>query len=90
MTFLPSRRAPRLVAALAGVALSALALSACASGSTSAGGSSASADGAEGYGDITLQLSWILNEEFAEEWHRELQRGMCVVLRQFNVSPDRS
>ena len=26
----------------------------------------------------------------AEEWHRELQRGMCVVLRQFNVSPNRS
>ncbi len=68
MTFLPSRRAPRLVAALAGVALSALALSACASGSTSAGGSSASADGAAGYGDITLQLSWILNEEFAGEY----------------------
>ncbi|MFS0732083.1 ABC transporter substrate-binding protein [Microbacterium sp. 1P10UB] len=68
MTFLSSRRAPRLVAALAGVALSALALSACASGSTSAGGSSASADGAEGYGDITLQLSWILNEEFAGEY----------------------
>ncbi|WZH37763.1 MAG: ABC transporter substrate-binding protein [Microbacterium enclense] len=66
MTFLSSRRAQRVVAAFAGVAISALALTACSGGSTSSGGSAdASVDG---YGDLTVQLSWILNEEFAGEY----------------------
>ncbi|MEV8274288.1 ABC transporter substrate-binding protein [Microbacterium sp. NPDC077184] len=69
MTSLSSRRVSRAAAALAGIAVSALALSACASGSgdtTAPAGDSS--DAAEGYGDLTLQLSWILNEEFAGEY----------------------
>src|SRR3546814_18293866 len=67
MTFFSSRRAQRATAALAGVALSALALTACATG----GGSSSETPaegGDEGFGDLTLQLSWTLNEEFAGEY----------------------
>ncbi|MBN9202763.1 MAG: ABC transporter substrate-binding protein, partial [Microbacterium chocolatum] len=59
MTSLSSRRVSRVTAALAGIAVSALALTACAGGSGTA---------AEGFGDLTLQLSWILNEEFAGEY----------------------
>lgn len=66
MTFLSSRRAQRVVAALAGVALTALTLTACSGGSGSSAGSSESS--ADGYGELTLQLSWILNEEFAGEY----------------------
>jgi ABC-type nitrate/sulfonate/bicarbonate transport system substrate-binding protein len=72
MTFLSSRRAQRAVAALAGVALSAFALSACASGAASSGGGDASAD-SEGFGELNLQLSWILNEEFAGEYFADTQ-----------------
>ncbi|TFV84586.1 hypothetical protein E4V99_05915 [Microbacterium sp. dk485] len=68
MTFFSSRRAPRATAALAGVALSALALTACAGGSGSGSASAPSDDGDESFGEITLQLSWILNEEFAGEY----------------------
>ncbi|MCK6066341.1 MULTISPECIES: ABC transporter substrate-binding protein [Microbacterium] len=68
MTFFSSRRAPRTTAALAGVALSALALTACAGGSGSGSASAPSDDGDESFGEITLQLSWILNEEFAGEY----------------------
>ncbi|MEX0152780.1 MULTISPECIES: ABC transporter substrate-binding protein [Microbacterium] len=66
MTFLTSRRAQRVVAALAGVALSALTLTACGGGAASTGDSAESS--ADGYGELTLQLSWILNEEFAGEY----------------------
>jgi ABC-type nitrate/sulfonate/bicarbonate transport system substrate-binding protein len=69
MIFLSTRRAKRAAAALAGVALTAIALTACASGG---GGETASGEPSEGaaesFGDITLQLSWILNEEFAGEY----------------------
>jgi len=65
MTFLSTRRA-RVSAAVAGVALSALALTACAGGTTA--GSSDAPAGDEGFGEITLQLSWIFNEEFAGEY----------------------
>ncbi|QEW01731.1 ABC transporter substrate-binding protein [Microbacterium lushaniae] len=68
MTFFSSRRAPRATAALAAVALSALALTACAGGSGSGSPSEPSDDGVESFGEITLQLSWILNEEFAGEY----------------------
>lgn len=70
MTSLSSRRVSRVAAALAGIAVSALALTACAGGSGDAAEPAAdSADAAaEGYGDLTLQLSWILNEEFAGEY----------------------
>jgi ABC-type nitrate/sulfonate/bicarbonate transport system substrate-binding protein len=67
MTFLSTRRVQRAAAALAGVAITALALTACAGGSGSES-SSAPSEGGEGYGDLTLQLSWILNEEFAGEY----------------------
>lgn len=61
-----STRRGRVATTLAAVTLSALALSGCAGGSSD---SSAAADeeGA-GFGDITLQLSWIKNEEFAGEY----------------------
>lgn len=70
MTSLSSRRVSRVTAALAGIAVSALALTACAGGSGDAAEPAAdSADAAaEGFGDLTLQLSWILNEEFAGEY----------------------
>ncbi|WP_159502392.1 ABC transporter substrate-binding protein [Microbacterium sp. 18062] len=62
-----STRRARVVTSLAAVALSALALSACAGGSSDE--STASSDGdAAGFGEITLQLSWIKNEEFAGEY----------------------
>ncbi|GMA28473.1 ABC transporter substrate-binding protein [Arenivirga flava] len=54
----------RIATAVAAAALTGLALSACASGS----GSTAETDDAEGHGDLTLQLSWIKNEEFAGEY----------------------
>lgn len=66
MTFLSSGRAKRAAAAIAGVAIAAIALTACSSGGSSTTPSESSA--AEGYGDLTLQLSWILNEEFAGEY----------------------
>lgn len=69
MTFLPSRRAKRVAAALAGVALSAIALSACAGGGSTAGDGGSAAPAEDGnYGELNLQLSWILNEEFAGEY----------------------
>jgi ABC-type nitrate/sulfonate/bicarbonate transport system substrate-binding protein len=67
MSFLLPRRAKRLAAALAGIAVAAVALSACAGGTTETAGGEASAS-TEGFGDITLQLSWIFNEEFAGEY----------------------
>ncbi|ANG84716.1 ABC transporter substrate-binding protein [Microbacterium aurantiacum] len=70
MTSLSSRRVSRVTAALAGIAVSALALTACAGGSGDAAEPAADSTdaAAEGYGDLTLQLSWILNEEFAGEY----------------------
>ncbi|MFI8592894.1 ABC transporter substrate-binding protein [Microbacterium sp. NPDC078428] len=65
MTFFASSRR-RFAAAGAGIAVAALALTACAGGSGSE--TSESPAGEEGYGDLTLQLSWILNEEFAGEY----------------------
>ncbi|MDR6200037.1 ABC-type nitrate/sulfonate/bicarbonate transport system substrate-binding protein [Microbacterium sp. SORGH_AS428] len=56
----------RLGVALAGLVVSAAALTACAGGSGEPA-ASGSSDGA-GLGDVTLQLSWILNEEFAGEY----------------------
>lgn len=56
----------RVAAALKGLAVAgavALGLVGCSSGS-----SSASSEGAASYGDLNVQLSWILNEEFAGEY----------------------
>ncbi|MEV7694487.1 ABC transporter substrate-binding protein [Microbacterium sp. NPDC089189] len=66
MSRFTTRRA-RVATSIAAIALSALALSACAGGSSEP---AATSDGGEsaGYGDITLQLSWIKNEEFAGEY----------------------
>lgn len=52
----------RILTAVAATALTGLALSACASATP------ADTADAEGYGDLTLQLSWIKNEEFAGEY----------------------
>ncbi|MFT4285424.1 MAG: ABC transporter substrate-binding protein [Protaetiibacter sp.] len=60
------RPAHRLVAAVAASALTALALAACASGDTPESGD----DGASAsYGEISVQYSWIKNEEFAGEFY---------------------
>ena len=68
MTFrFNTSRSRRLAAAGASIAIAALALTACASGSGDAATSEAPM-GEEGFGDITLQLSWIFNEEFAGEY----------------------
>lgn len=64
----PKRFARRAAAAIAGAALAALTLSACAGGAAATDSGAASAPAAEGYGDLTVQLSWIKNEEFAGEY----------------------
>ncbi|MDF2491978.1 MAG: hypothetical protein K0Q58_556 [Microbacterium sp.] len=64
-----STRRARVATSLAAITLSALALSACAGGSGSASEPAASEDGdSAGHGELTLQLSWIKNEEFAGEF----------------------
>lgn len=66
MSLTTSRRVRRLSATLAAAAVAALALSACSSSSApSDSGSAAAAD----YGDISIQYSWIKNEEFAGEYY---------------------
>jgi ABC-type nitrate/sulfonate/bicarbonate transport system substrate-binding protein len=67
MTF-TTRFGRRAATALAGAAIAALTLSACAGGAASPSSDAASEGAAEGFGDLTLQLSWILNEEFAGEY----------------------
>jgi ABC-type nitrate/sulfonate/bicarbonate transport system substrate-binding protein len=67
MSRFTTRRA-RVATSLAAVALSALALSACAGGSTSESTESAGSGDSAGMGDITVQLSWIKNEEFCGEF----------------------
>lgn len=67
MTFrFNTSRSRRLAAAGASIAIAALALTACAGGSASDPSESPAGD--EGFGDITLQLSWIFNEEFSGEY----------------------
>ncbi|MCC4908575.1 ABC transporter substrate-binding protein [Microbacterium sp. cx-59] len=61
------RRIRRTALALSAVVVSALALSACA-GSSADTPSTGSSDAAAGFGDLTVQLSWIKNEEFAGEY----------------------
>ncbi|MBP2436465.1 ABC transporter substrate-binding protein [Microbacterium amylolyticum] len=61
---LASRRAR---AGLSVLAVSALALAACGADDAGSGDTSAG-DGSADFGDITLQLSWIFNEEFAGEY----------------------
>jgi len=66
MTSLSSRRASRVATAIAGISIAALALTGCA---TSADSAPVSSDDAEaGFGDLTVQLSWIKNEEFSGEF----------------------
>ncbi|WP_066907006.1 ABC transporter substrate-binding protein [Millisia brevis] len=61
---LTSRLIRRATTAVAVTAVAALTLSACSSGSDS----SSSEASTDGFGDITVQLSWIKNEEFAGEY----------------------
>ena len=67
MTSLIPRRTSRVATALAGVAIAALALAGCAS-SEAAPAAGESGDAAAGLGDLTVQLSWIKNEEFSGEF----------------------
>ena len=66
MTSPSSRRASRVATAIAGFAIAALALAGCAPSADSA--SVSSGDAEAGLGDLTVQLSWIKNEEFAGEF----------------------
>ena len=67
MTFtFPTRARGRAAAAAAAFAVAVLALSGCASGSSEAASSGDAS--AEGFGELTVQLSWIKNEEFAGEF----------------------
>lgn len=68
MSILPPRRARRATAAIAGAAIAALAFAGCATSSGSSPSESAASGDAADYGDITVQLSWIKNEEFAGEY----------------------
>ena len=71
MSFLSPRRAQRAAAALAGIAIAAVALTACAGGTTAGAPADDASASADGFGDITVQLSWIFNEEFAGEYLAE-------------------
>lgn len=62
------RFAVRATAALAGAAIAALSLSACGGGAAATPSGAADEGADEGFGDLTVQLSWILNEEFAGEY----------------------
>lgn len=66
MTSLLSRRVLRVVSAAVAATIAATALAGCASGSDPEPGSSSGAD--TGHGDLTVQLSWIKNEEFSGEF----------------------
>jgi ABC-type nitrate/sulfonate/bicarbonate transport system substrate-binding protein len=70
MRFPSSRRARRVALAAAAVVVSALALSACAGTSSSSSTTAGSGDAA-GFGDFTVQLSWIKNEEFSGEFYAD-------------------
>ncbi|WP_228374245.1 ABC transporter substrate-binding protein [Demequina phytophila] len=63
-------KAGRLTAAAAGAAVAALALAACSSGDAdpAASESGEAMEEAVSYGDLTVQLSWIKNEEFSGEF----------------------
>ena len=62
----PRRARGRVGATAAVLAVAALALSACASATPAAAPSGDAA--ADGFGDLTVQLSWIKNEEFSGEF----------------------
>lgn len=64
-----SSRGPRRAAAATLAALTALALAACGSGSDSGGGDASAEDG--GYGEVSVQLSWIKNAEFLGEYYAD-------------------
>jgi ABC-type nitrate/sulfonate/bicarbonate transport system substrate-binding protein len=65
----PTRRVRGRILALAvGLAASSLVLGACASGSAAGPGSSGDGEAAS-YGEISVQYSWIKNEEFAGEFY---------------------
>ena len=68
MTALSARRASRVATALAGFTIAALALAGCATASGTSPSAAPSDGEAAGFGDLTVQLSWIKNEEFAGEF----------------------
>jgi len=67
MSLFTSRRSRRVGVALAGALAATLALSACAGGSEPA--ATTSGDAAADFGEISVQYSWIKNEEFAGEYY---------------------
>lgn len=67
MSLLTSRRARRFGLAAAGIVAATIALSAC-SGSSTPAASSGAAEAAD-FGEISVQYSWIKNEEFAGEYY---------------------
>lgn len=67
MTSLLSRRALRVLSAAFAATIAATALAGCASGADPATAGS-SADSDAGLGDLTVQLSWVKNEEFSGEF----------------------
>lgn len=69
MTLSLSRRARRTSIALVALAAAALTLSACAGSSDSSPSGSGDAGAAADFGDISVQYSWIKNEEFAGEYY---------------------
>ena len=65
-----SARRTRRAGLVAGLGLTAaLVLSACSGGSTPASSGDASGDAAADFGDVSIQYSWIKNEEFAGEFY---------------------
>ncbi|MFT4233593.1 MAG: ABC transporter substrate-binding protein [Microbacterium sp.] len=62
------RRRLRVGASIAAVAAAAITLSACSADDSDSGSTSESDASDASFGEITLQLSWILNEEFSGEF----------------------
>ena len=66
-----TRRGTRGIQAFAVLAVAALIFTACGSSSDSSSGSSGDSSSSKGFGKISMQYSWIKNEEFAGEYYAE-------------------
>lgn len=68
----PTRRSTRGIKAFALLAVAALVFTGCGSSDSSSSSSSDGGDkSSDGFGDISMQYSWIKNEEFAGEYYAE-------------------
>ncbi len=71
MSFLSSARSRRVSIAFSGILAATLALSACSSSGEETSDTGSDGEETASYGDISVQYSWIKNEEFAGEYYAE-------------------